>query len=150
MFYTDKPSNALRLGDIVTGYITVTPNQKEPFKENISDYNLDIRHPSYLVVLTPCCSIGEKTISLAPLESVLDAGRKMLFKNSKFRQDMTLINSPHTQQEWKELGHDDITGENDTVNRLYAFDNLFIYAEDKRLLNYEVVVRKETFKSSAL
>jgi hypothetical protein len=147
MFYADRPGKILRMGDVVSGYISAVPNQKEPFNENFADYSLDIKHPVYLVVLTPCCSIGEKTISLAPLETIIDAGRKKFFSNPKFKQDMTLINSPRTIEEWRELGHQDITGENDGKSKLYAFDNFFIYAEDSHLVSYDVTVRGENFKS---
>lgn len=147
MFYTENPSNTLRLGDIVTGYITVVPNQKEPIRNNFPDYYLDIKHPNYLVVLTPCCSIGEKTLSVAPLMTILDAKRKKFFQNPFFKEDMTLINYPHTLQEWKDLGHEDVTDVEKSGKKLYTYDNLFIYAEDLRLKSYNVEVRKEEFES---
>ena len=147
MFYTENPSNTLRLGDVVTGYITAVPNQKEPIRNNFAEYNLDIKHPNYLVVLTPCCSIGEKTLSVAPLTTILDAKRKKFFANPYFRGDMTLINYPHTFREWKDLGHEDVTDPAGSGEKLYTLDNLFVYAEDLRLKSYNVNVRKEEFES---
>lgn len=147
MFYASTFSPGLRLGDIVSGYATAIPDQSEPIRANFIDYSVDIKVPSLLVVLTPCCSIKGKTIAVVPLLTILEAERKKFFINPNFREDMTLINLPHTIEEWEYLGHK-VTEDEQEGREKYTLESLFIYAEDPRLPEYDVIIRGETFKSS--
>lgn len=94
MFYQKEMDQALRFGDVLRGYISTTPNIKEPFiKEPIwpapnEGYNIDINLPTFTVVLSPCCSIGKTIIALSPLIKL----RKDFFKNLYFAEDFTRIN----------------------------------------------------------
>ncbi|MCK9441194.1 MAG: hypothetical protein M0Q13_07215 [Methanothrix sp.] len=134
-FYANKSSRTLRLGDVVSGFVTAIPTQDEPITKSFVNYNVEVKLPSYLVVLTPCCSIKEKTISLAPL---VEAKRKPFFKNKNYREDMTLLNQPHLPNEWRELG-EEVSSDSDG-EAIYAYDTLFIYAEDPRLPKYPVKI----------
>lgn len=89
MFYEGTIDKALRFGDVLEGYVSVTPKINNPFF-NKGDYNyhIDIALPSFSVVLSPCCSIGEQKISLTPLIEI----RKTFFSNPYFAQDLTRIN----------------------------------------------------------
>ena len=87
-FYVDIPSKALRFGDVVRGFTAATPTIDKPSVSVIQDYSLKIINPSYLAILSPCCSISDKMISLAPL--VLIPGK--LFRNPYFSEDLTNIN----------------------------------------------------------
>jgi len=141
MFYAESSSGRLRLGDIVTGYVTAVPKQQEPITSSFVNYNIDVALPLNLVVLTPCCSIGEKTLSVVPLESIIDAKRKSFFKNSNYRNDMTLLNQPHLPNEWRELGENVTFDAED--NPLYTYDHLFFYAEDAHLPKYIVRLKSD-------
>ena len=89
MFYDKHIDEALRLGDVVRGYVTCTPNIKKPLLSNEeARYAVDIAVPAYCAILTPCCSIGNKTVLLAPLIQV----RGALFDNPYFAKDLTNIN----------------------------------------------------------
>ena len=149
MFYAnaDALSKGLRLGDVVSGYVTAIPNQSEPISGDFIDYSVDVKVPLLLVILTPCCSIKEKTIAVVPLITILDGERKKLFTNPNFRKDMTLINLPHSIDDWEKLGHT-VTDPDQEGREKYTLESLFIYAEDPRLPKYDVKIRGETFKSS--
>jgi len=94
MFYQRKMDQALRFGDVLRGYISATPNIKEPLiKEPIwpalnEGYTIGINLPIFTVVLSPCCSIGKKTIALTPLIKL----QSDFFKNPYFAEDFTRIN----------------------------------------------------------
>ena len=134
MFYADTFSNGLRLGDVVLGYVTAVPNQPEPIRNAFINYSVDVRLPSLLVVLTPCCSIKEKTIAVVPLINILDAERKIFFKNINFRKDMTLINYPHTLDEWKKLDQE-VTESDQDGKEKYAYESFFITSGARRVTN---------------
>lgn len=144
MFYSQMPSKMLRLGDIVTGYVTAIPKQQEPITNSFINYNIDVALPSYLVILTPCCSIGEKTLSIAPLQTIVEAKRKSFFKNENYKTNMTLLNQAHLPSEWRELGENVSFEVNDTP--LYTYDHLFFYAEDQRLNEYSVKLKSDSTK----
>ena len=65
MFYASQHTGALRLGDVVSGFVTAIPNQDEPITKSFVGYRVEVKLDPYLVVLTPCCSIEKKTISVA-------------------------------------------------------------------------------------
>ncbi|MGB5101037.1 MAG: hypothetical protein WBN94_10635 [Methanothrix sp.] len=144
MFYAETSSGRLRLGDIVTGYVTAIPKQQEPITSSFVNYNIDVALPLHLVVLTPCCSIGEKTLSVVPLESIIEAKRKTFFKNKNYRKDMTLLNLPHLPKDWRELGENVSFDAGDMP--LYTYDHLFFYAEDSRLPRYTVKMKSDDAK----
>jgi hypothetical protein len=86
MFYQQNIDEALRFGDILKGYILAASNIEEPSLSK--NYKIDINLPAYCVVLSPCCSIGEKTISLSPLVEM----RGSFFDNPYLAEDLTRIN----------------------------------------------------------
>lgn len=132
MFYTDKLSDFLRMGDIVEGYVLAVPKIKNPFRDSFIDYRVDVDLPKLLVVLTPCCSIGDKKISLVPLEEVKT--RKSLFEVPYLKEDMTNINrimepkKALTPESWgKKTPDEQRKIESRPVD--YQFEQLFVYAE---------------------
>lgn len=86
-FYTGRPCNSLRLGDIVKGFVLGAARITKP-DTSLSDYQVSIRNPTYCVVLTPCCSVGAKTLALAPLNEILPSW----LDNAYFAEDFTNIN----------------------------------------------------------
>ena len=83
MFYEKDIGNALRFGDVLRGYIAITPNIKSPLLMPSAlneGYNIDINLPIFSAIISPCCSIGDNTISLTPLIEV----RNAFFNNPYF------------------------------------------------------------------
>lgn len=91
MFYDKNIDNVLRFGDVLRGYITITPNIKIPFltpSDLNEGYNVNINLPIFSVIISPCCSIGDGIISLIPLIKL----RNTFFNNPYFTEDLTRLN----------------------------------------------------------
>ena len=57
----------LRLGDIIGGFSHIVPTFDD-FFANGNEFTLEIKSQKYFSILTPCCSIEEQLITLAPLK----------------------------------------------------------------------------------
>lgn len=146
MFYEDNRDSLLRFGDILKGFILITPKIKEPFL-NIQNhqYNINIEVPSFSVIISPCCSIGEKKISLTPLIPV----RKTFFENPYLDADLTRINrrmnpkDAFTPRKWEEKSPEEKARilKDDFV---YSFVEFFIYEQDNLFPEYTVRRHGET------
>jgi hypothetical protein len=92
MFYeTTSIDRALRFGDIVQGFISCTPNIDDPtISTHNYTYQIEISSQPFFVILSPCCSIRDKVISLTPLIKL----RGTFFNNPFFVDDLTRINRP--------------------------------------------------------
>lgn len=93
MFYAEEQSQALRFGDVVRGFVAATPKVDRPRLEVGGDaggsaFSLLVSQSPFSVILSPCCSIGDKVLSLAPLVSIT-AG---FLRNPYFLEDLTRIN----------------------------------------------------------
>ena len=141
MFYTDTTDNALRFGDVLRGFVISTPNLDNPLKRNI--YKLDVEHPDFCVILSPCCSIKDDVVAVSPLINI----RNTFFKNPYFKEDLTRINrvmSPENAvipEVWAQLPEEErqkrlLEGET------YAFDDLFIYEANDLFPKYPVHMRE--------
>jgi len=98
MFYTDNPDQALRFGDVISGFFLSSTNMSSPAKSGNPqdlDYEIKVSCPRFSVILTPCCSIGDKTLALTPL---LQINPKWL-KNPYLREDLTNLNRPMTPRQ---------------------------------------------------
>jgi len=140
MFFEKELDNALRLGDVVQGYILANSSFKEPFFSTQSegyDYKINVELPNYSVVLTPCCSIDVGKLSLTPLIKV----RSSFLKNPYFAGDLTRINrkmNPEqtmTSEEWGELTPEDLW-EREAEGFNYTLLYSFIYEENEIFKKY--------------
>ena len=131
MFYETKMEPTVRFGDVVRGYISADITIKQPilFHEKDSfNYKIDIELPSYSVVLTPCCSIGDSVIALAPLVRIMGD----FFNNPYFREDLTNINREMEPQQalspdnWRKLTQQE-QNRRLSEGKRYALLNYFIY-----------------------
>jgi hypothetical protein len=148
MFYAEETDNCLRFGDVVRGYILPNITIKEPilsFKSESHNYTIDVEMP-YSVVLTPCCSIGESTISLTPLINV----RSDFFKNPYYAEDLTRINRLMKPQQ--SLSPDELEKFSPEEKQIslakginYALLNLFIYEENEIFKKYTLRKREITY-----
>lgn len=60
-----------RFGDVLQGYVLANANYDSPFSSfPHAKYQIEISSPKYVVILTPCCTIGDSQILLCPLEEV--------------------------------------------------------------------------------
>jgi len=147
MFYKDPPSEFLRMGDIVTGFVSAVPEMDEPIADKFVNYKVTVELPKLLVIITPCCSIGDEKISVVPLEEV--GLRKELFEMPYLKDDMTKINRKMEPQKaikpqrWATLKPED---QLDILNRPedYQYNELFVFAEHDALPEYTVKIRSET------
>jgi len=93
MFYTEEEFDptTLRFGDVLRGFINTVPNIENPFIPTQElNFTIISKIPTYSVVMTPCCSIGEQTILLAPLNPV----PSHLFQNINIVDKFTILNRP--------------------------------------------------------
>ena len=144
MFYSAQMDNALRFGDVLKGYIIANSNIKEPaLTASTKDYHIDVRVPLFCVALSPCCSIGYKTIALSPLLEV----RNTLFKNPYFVDDLRRINREMEPEQavppqvWERLDSQE------KQRRLeegygYAFLELFIFEPNELFPKYTVHLKE--------
>lgn len=144
MFYEKEMDKALRFGDVLRGYISTTPNIKEPMLATLNEsYNININMPVFSVVISPCCSIGDKLISLTPLIEL----RNTFFNNPYFSDDLTRMNRkmepeqavpPHV---WNGLPFEE------KQRRLeegyeYSLLELFIYEQNDLFPKYTIHMRQ--------
>ena len=139
------------MGDVVVGFISAVPEMNEPItNRNFSDYKVTVDLPKLLVILTPCCSIGDKKISVVPLE---EAGlRKDLFKLPYLSEDMTKLNRMMERQKailparWEAYSPEKkLEILNDPVG--FQLAELFIYAEHEDLPPYTIHINKKEIVS---
>jgi hypothetical protein len=140
MFYQESLDPALRLGDVLRGFVITTPSISDPTELKI--YNVEINHPEYCVILSPCCSIGDKVIVLSPLIPI----RNTFLSNPFFEEDMTRINREMQAQEavapivWERIGEDE-KQKRIREGKQYAFSELFIFDQNPLFKKYELNVK---------
>jgi hypothetical protein len=145
MFYEEKADPGFRFGDIIKGFITVTPRiDNPPLNIGNSDHSIEISNPPFYVVLSPCCSISDKMISLSPLIPVKDS----IFNNPHFLEDLTRINRlvppekalpPNVYEKLSKEKFDEIMGK----GLSYTHMELFIYKENEIFPEYTINRRNE-------
>lgn len=140
MFYANRPSNALRFGDIVRGYVNATPRVDGPLAAGqYGPIELQVDQPEYSVVLSPCCSISDKLLLLAPLSRVKGG----FFSNPYFAEDLTRINRKMEPQQavppdiWAKLNDEERT-RREAAGTAYSLLESFVYDEHELLPTYEV------------
>ncbi len=152
MFYQKEIDEALRFGDVLRGYISVTPNIEEPVLDRFKEkhkVNIDLYLPSFAVVISPCCSIGDKVISLTPLIQL----RPAFFDNPYFSQDLTRINRKMKPQQAVAPEVWDRFPDEEKRKRLeagdtYALLELFVYEENDSFPQYTLHRRQGDIKTN--
>jgi hypothetical protein len=144
-FYQDASTtdNALRFGDVVRGFVLSTPLMDQPLLEaGQHEYQVDVRIPDLCVILSPCCSIKEQTISLAPLKGVMAS----FLDNPYLVTDMTNINRKMLPEQampppaWGRMTDEDRQRKL-AEGKAYAFVSYFVYAESPLFPSYSLKLR---------
>jgi len=137
MFYLQEKEKALRFGDVVRGNYLAFLKISSP--DSMKKLNVELEQPEYCTVLSPCCSIGEKIVSLAPLMLV----RKTFFDNPSFKRNLLIINRKMlpeqslSPEEWGRLSPEE-RAERVRVGPAYAFVELFIYDQHDIFPSYAI------------
>jgi len=89
MFYlnSSQMGETLRFGDIIQGFPVCFSVIDIPSPQ--SAFNITVSAPTYAVVLSPCCSISDKVLAIAPLQQL----ENKLFSNPYLAEEPTRINS---------------------------------------------------------
>jgi hypothetical protein len=141
MFYESHSDKALRFGDVVSGLVLSAACVDNPNTEFKKDYHIEVYHPKFAVILSPCCSIGDKTLALTPLLPVLP----QWFKNPYFREDLTRINRPMkpeqsvSPEDWEKMSPEEKQRRFDMSKpESFALVEYFIYDKHEILPSYPV------------
>jgi hypothetical protein len=149
-FY-ENCQQVFRFGDVVKGFAQSTPILSKPLLEgNESLYHIEVSASHFSVILSPCCSIDNGMLALAPLKGI----QPSFYQNPWLVEDFTRINRkmpadksvpPHV---WKAMPQNVKEEEFDLEKDGYAFDDFFVYAENpflsKYILNIPKIGQKET------
>ncbi len=132
----------LRLGDIIIGFSYIMPTFDDFFNAK-SEFKLDIKDQNFFAVLTPCCSIENKIITLTPLRQI----KYQLLSNSYFKEDLTRINRPipaykqYTDKAWDEMS-EEIKEEIMAKEPGYGFFENYFYSPHEALPEYILKYKK--------
>ena len=139
-FYNESPEKVLRFGDVVRGYPCSTPVIKKPeIDGDFNRFRVEIEKPAFSVILSPSCSIRNKSVSLTPLVKV----RGRFFDNPFLDKDLTAINREMEPENaippdaWKSFTDQERQARL-AVGRAYSFPALFVYEKHDLLPKYEM------------
>lgn len=128
----------LRLGDVITGFSYFLPDFDD-FVNKGNDFKLAVESKKYFVILTPCCSIEDKLITLVPLNRL----NSNLIKNPFYSEDFTRINRP--MEPLNAIPPDVLTKlpdeEKDNIASRgisYQLTEKFIYSDNDKLEEYQL------------
>ncbi len=139
-FYNIDLEATLRFGDVITGFVNVVPNIEnlQSIKPGNS-YNVKISHYDYFVVITPCCSIEKKVLSLCPLIPI----QGTFFNNPFWTEDFTRLNRKMEPEQtvspmqWNSM-EDEKKQEIISNGLAYTFLNLFIFKDNPVFPKYMI------------
>lgn len=149
MFYQDRIDATLGFGDVLKGFVLTAPSLVEPL--SVTNYNIEVEHPAYCVVLSPCCSIGNNVITLSPLLKV----RSSFFDNPYFEEDLTRLNRKMLPQQavspfiWEKKLSEEERQRRILEGEAYAFIELFIFERHSFFKKYIVHLKgKDNFETN--
>ena len=146
-FYETTPSDALRLGDVVRGVVFAAPCFKDAKDSPQRHFSVNIEHPSFTVILTPCCSIDRGEIVVAPLRPI----RPSFLSNPYWTEDLTCLNrvmKPElmvSPKQWSKMTDKEKMGRwpEGLQTEDYAVLDAFVYAPDARLPRYTLHTKEQ-------
>jgi hypothetical protein len=147
MFYRERDlSPALRLGDVLRGCVLGVTRFDKPLPQHDA-FAIDVATPPFVASLTPCCSVGDQTLLLAPLRKV----NPNYFKNPHFAEDLTRINrrmDPHLAvppEVWETRIPPEERARRVAGGQAYALLEIFVYAPNPLLPTYPLRLGSEEF-----
>ncbi|MHA1195340.1 MAG: hypothetical protein ACTSRH_02450 [Promethearchaeota archaeon] len=153
MFYKDDfTPNALRLGDVIEGYVNFLPIIDSPWIEPINkefNFRIEFIFSKFYVIMTPCCNIEHQLISLSPLRKIPNN----LFKNPYLVEDFTRINREMDPQYtvppdvWTERFSQEERQRRLSQGKGYVFNYYFVYKENDIFSEYEVNIKGKKIKT---
>ncbi len=156
MFYDETlDNNQLRFGDVVKGFVLATSTLEKPMVMNEQhNYQVDINFPNLCVILSPCCTISEKTkndgiVAMSPLIPI----RVCFFDNPYFKEDLLRINKEMNPKQtlapdiWAQFPSEE-QEKRKAPGISYALLELFVYQEHEYFPEYPLTnARRESFKT---
>jgi hypothetical protein len=149
-FYSELPEDCLLLGDIVTGFRAVLPQLHNPSSDDgLAELGITVTRPEYFAVTTPCCSVGNQQISLAPLVQI----RPTWLTNPYLEEDPTRINVQGPAERfvppdsWRRMTPEQKQAKIE-AGSVYGFVECFVYAPHDLLRVYDVKGAKGGRKSA--
>ena len=148
MFYQTEHSEALRLGDVIEGYISTVPTILSPCKPGSLAAQLctiSVGMPSYSIIISPCCSIEKGIIMLTPLIRL----ENKMFKHPYIREEPNRINSrvePQYTVPPKVWDRPDFVEEKSrrlAAGPVYIFFEYFVYDANEIFNEYTVPMKGE-------
>lgn len=146
MFYKDQfTPNKLRFGDVIKGYIESLPVIDKPFFDPTKKeykYYIESSLSEYSVIMTPCCNIENKIISLTPLCQI----PMELFKNPYFVENFTRLNREIEPEKsippnvWQYKFTEEMRQKKRSEGLGYAFNYYFFYKEHDSLPEYKIKI----------
>ena len=150
MFYDDNHQNTLRFGDIVRGFLITHCHDYDPSAAGKPDeFQIAVTHPSLAAVLTPCCTIAERSGGMLILSPLLRIRPDWYFGNSYLKEDVTRINRETTIQnalgpeKWAEMS-DEQQAEQlaQSPGKGYIMADFFAYDKHDLLPEYELAYKQ--------
>lgn len=155
MFYTNPFDSQLRFGDVVKGFVLATSTIEKPMIMNEQhNYQVDINFPNLCVILSPCCTISEKTkndgiVAMSPLIPI----RVCFFDNPYFKEDLMRINKVMAPEQtvapdiWTHFPPEE-QEKRKAQGISYALLELFVYQEHEYFPEYTLTnAKRESFKT---
>jgi len=146
MFYDDNPQSVLRFGDVVRGFLLTHCHTYSPSSREKPDaFQIEVTHPDLAVVLTPCCTIAQRSGNMLILSPLLQIKPDCYFDNSYLKEDFTRINREMSieqaigPEKWGKLPADEQSRRlADSHGKRYTIVNLFVYDSHDLLPEYEL------------
>lgn len=151
LFYHDQTDETLRFGDVVRGFPLSAAHIEQPaVTEALREYRIDVCQSEFGVIMTPCCSIGDKMLSLTPLLQV----RPAFYRNPYLAEDLLRVNRPMSPEQavppeqWKKMTASDRDRRFDMSRpESWAFVDLYVYGAHDLLPRYDIHVREGARKT---
>lgn len=150
MFYLDisHMEQTLRFGDVIQDIPICFPVISNP--SPTESYYIRVTAPTYSVVLSPCCSISDKVLSVAPLFPLPSA----LFSNPYLAEDPKRINTKIPAEKSLPPKAWDTMVPSEKAERLskedgYVFLDFFVYDEHTLFREYTINRKDGNIKSKS-
>ena len=143
MFYADGFSENYRMGDIVSGYSEIIPTYSKNKLSNELSLSISIIPSDWFVILTPCCSIENGIINIAPLKGI----DTRFLSSEQLIENFLLINQPIPKRSaigdiaFSKLSIEE-QFEIDNAPVEYAYIDKFVYDETTHLQEYKVTRKR--------